>query len=371
MNTEQGKKANLRGQTTCELVVYHSSQALYCVLMEGDQAVEVMQQELPVSNPASAAACLNRHDLMLGKVRQVLPALNCAFIDIGDDHDALLPLSEAPPEVRGGQTLMVQIRKRTPTHKGHQVTTRLALPGPYAVLRPHAAPLHRSKLRALPENLREDLFQRDLERLRKLWLTLAQEATAGPVPRCLYAFGDPCHMALITWTGPELRRIRVEDQVIYDKLYRLLQNIMPEYLPLLHYQRPQGDFSLAAIYGLTNLTSQLHQHMIYLDQGGSIVLETTEAMTVIDVNSGRDIRGSNVRALRLRTNLKAAEAVARQLRLRNLGGMVVVDFLRMQEDDDRQEVENLLCDLLRLDRARSVVYGFTAMGLFELVRTAI
>jgi ribonuclease G len=145
--------------------------------------------------------------------------------------------------------------------------------------------------------------------------------------------------------------------------------MMPEFLPRLHFHRTQGDFGLADVLGFAALEEQLQQRRVRLEQGGSIILDPCEALTVIDVNSGHDTRGHDGRALRLRTNLQAACEIARQLRLRNIGGMVVIDFLRMKSPEDRQQVDVCLRALLDRDRASCKVHGFTAMGLFELMRT--
>lgn len=344
-----------------ELIVFRQQDAVCCVLTESGKPAEVIR--------STAEQVLHRQDIVLGVVRQVLPALSGAFIDIGEDHDALLPIAEASPGIKAGQRVIVQIRKENANGKGHRVTTRIELPGPYAVLLPFGHPRRRSKLRGLPRQEQDALYSMDLERLGNIWRDILEDSRAGPLPRLLHPFGDPCYTALISWVRPELTRIRVDDMDLYNELYRQLAELMPQSLPLLQYQRREGDFGLAAIQGLADLDEQLNRRKIMLDSGGFIVIDRTEALTAIDVNSGRDIRGRTGQQLRLRTNLQAAVAVARQLRLRNIGGMIVIDFLRLEQESDRNQIEQQLRQSLAQDRARLKVFGFSAMGLFELTRS--
>jgi len=345
-----------------ELAVYRRRDMLFCVLLEDGQPAEVVL--------AAPGQTFFRQNLYLGKVRQVTPALNGAFIDIGDSHDALLPLNEAPPGIKAGQTLCVQLRKLTAPGKGHRVSTRFELPGLYAVWLLDGHHRRRSKLREFEPDERERLYRQDLERLERFWQTLEQDMAGGPVPRLLYPLGEPCYIALTSWVGPNLARIRVAEPDLYEQVRALLAAQLPAALPLLHFQPESGGYGLADILGLADLEEHLTRRKVWLDKGGFIVIDTTEALTVIDVNSGKDTGGRSGQDLRLRTNLQAAAAVAAELRLRNTAGMIVIDFLRLASDDDNNQVDAALRRHLGRDRARCKCLGFTAMGLYELVRTA-
>lgn len=349
-------------ETKPEMIVYRQQNEIRCVLTENGRPVEVIR---------AAESALRRQDLVLGVVRQVMPSLDAVFIDIGAQHDAWLPRAEARPDVKAGQTILVQIRKENAGGKGHRVTGRPELPGPYAVFLPFGRPRRRSKLRGFPAREQTTLFDNDLERLEQTWRQILQDSCSGPAPRLLHPFGDPCYTALISWSGPELTRIRVDDEDLYTSLYSLLASLMPQFLPLLHFHRRTGDYGLAAVLGLADLDEQLTRRTVLLDGGGSIVIDRNEALTAVDVNSGRDTRGRSGRELRLRVNLQAATAVAGALRLRNIGGMVIIDFLRSENDEDRTRITASLQQALTRDRARHKLYGFTAMGLFELTRTAL
>lgn len=346
-----------------ELAVYRRQEKLFCVLLEAGRPAEVVA--------ALPGQTFFRQNLYLGKVRQVTPALNGAFIDIGDSHDALLPLGEAPLGIKAGQTLCVQLRKLTAPGKGHRVSTRYELPGPYAVWLSDGHPRRRSKLRELPPDEQERLYTQDLERLGRFWQSLEQEMGKGPVPRLLYPLGEPCYIALTSWAGPNLGRIRVAEPDLYEQIRQLLASLMPTALPLLHLQPAADLFGLADILGLADLDERLTRRKVWLDKGGFIVIDTTEALTVVDVNSGKDTSGHSGQELRLRTNLQAAAAVAAELRLRNTAGMVVIDFLRLLREEDKKQVDAALRRHLGRDRAKCKCLGFTAMGLYELVRTAL
>lgn len=345
-----------------ELVCYDQDASVRCILLEDDRPAEC------IVGPSDGQ--LRRQDILLGQVRQVVPALNGAFIDIGTDHDALLPLAEAPPGIKAGQSIVVQIKRISSAGKGHQVSTRIELAGPYAVLIVGRQPKRRSKLRALPAAEQSGWFDDDLGRLEAQWSQIHADSQSGRTPRRLYET-DPLIQALDNWLTPNLSRIRVDGDALYRRVLDHLAGQMPWAVPRLERYRPVGDFGLAAVLGLTDLAERLVRQKIWLDDGGFIWIDLTEALTVIDVNSGKDTHGRQDRDLRLRTNLQAAPEISRQLRLRNIGGMIVIDFLRIKDDEGQQAVADAMRAALRRDRAPHRLLGYTSMGLFEMTRTAI
>jgi len=147
--------------------------------------------------------------------------------------------------------------------------------------------------------------------------------------------------------------------------------LMPPYLPLMSLFVPSRGYGLAAVLGLTDLPDILIRRKVWLDSGGFLVIDRTEAMTVIDVNSGKDVRGRENQSLRQRTNQQAAAEIARQLRLRNLGGIIVIDFVDMEDDSLRAEILDTMQQAMSRDRARHRLVGFTKLGLLEMTRTAL
>ena len=314
---------------------------------------------------------LRRQDIVIGMIRQVTPALDSVFVDIGEAHDAMLPLSEAAAGVKAGQPVIVQIKREAASGKGHQVTSRIQLPGPYAVFQTQGSAKRRSKLRAFPPEQQTQLFLGDLERLEAIWRQIQQESRSGTVPRLLSAFGEPLYTALISFASASLRRIRVEGDDLFRQVYNQVRELMPAYLPLLSLYIPSRGYGLSAALGLGSLPDSLARRKIWLDGGGFLVIDRTEALTVIDVNSGKDVRGQESAGLRCRTNLQAAAEIGRQLRLRNIGGVIVIDFINLAAETDRQDVQDALKAAMLSDRARFRLVGFTGLGLFEMTRTAL
>ena len=177
--------------------------------------------------------------------------------------------------------------------------------------------------------------------------------------------------ALSSFVSPSLRRIRVEGNDLFQDVYQEMKQLMPSFLPLLELYVPTSDYGLAAVLSLGDLPESLLRRKVWLENGGYIVIDRTEAMTIIDVNSGKDTRIKDTGGLRLRTNLLAAREIARQLRLRNLGGIVIIDFINLAGDEDKAAVQSALQEALEADRASSRLLGFTALGLFEMTRTAL
>lgn len=346
-----------------ELAVYSQGDLVYFVLLEDDKPVELI-----IDQPGKD---IHRQDIYLGLVRKVVPALACAFVDIGTVHDALLPIAQAPPDIKTGRPLIVQIMKEAAAGKGHALTTRIQLPGPFAVLKTQGPNRRRSKLLAFSADEQERLFEKDLTSLRQTWAHLVAESGSGDVPRLLLACGNPMSTALRSFVSPSLRRIRVEGNDLFQDIYQEMKQLMPSFLPLLELYVPPSDYGLAAALSLGDLPESLSRRKVWLENGGYIVVDRTEAMTVIDVNSGKDTRIKEDGDLRLRTNLLAAREIARQLRLRNLGGIVVIDFINLTSEEDKTAVQSALQEALEADRASSRLLGFTALGLFEMTRTAL
>lgn len=324
--------------------------------------------EIQIDDGTSA---VRRQDILVGKVSRVVPALGCVFVDIGTDHDAMLPISEASAAVKSGQTLIVQVTRLAAPGKGHKITTRISLPGPFAVYRPQGSPNRRSRLAMFDLARQSVLYSQDLERLQKSWRQAEDAAGRGEVPRCLLTLGDPLYHALISLTMPDLTRIIIEGDELFSRVYSLVQAIMPDCLPLLNLHIPQAGYGLAAVLGVSSLPDDLRRRKVWLDSGGFLVIDQTEALTVIDVNSGKDTRGGESSELRLRTNIQAAAEVARQIRLRNTGGGIIIDFINLADDEDRAAVTQSLTQALARDRAAARVLGFTALGLLEMTRTPV
>jgi Ribonuclease G/E len=334
------------------------------VLLVAGQPVEWLRPPAP--------GALLRQDILLGRVRQLVPALKAAFIDIGQPHDALLPLGQAPADLKPGQSILVQVRRLAAEGKGHPVTCRPQLPGAFAVLDiARTRPLRRSKLAAFAGDEQERLFAADLHHLEQLWQQLQAEAAGGgPVPRLLARFGDPLPLALTSWPDPRLKSIQVEGSELFAQVDDLVQKTVPHLRPLLRIHPEQGGYNLAAVHRLTDLEEQVRQRRVWLSNGAYLVFDQTEALLVIDVNSGKASNAPNPDQLHRQTNLLAAAMIARQLRLRNISGLVVVDFIRLNHKADQAECLAAFTAALAEDRGRVELGGYTKLGLVELIRNA-
>ena len=308
-----------------QIAIYRKDDTISCVLLEGKK---------PVERLVRCGSCCRRLDIVTGTVRQIVPPLQAVFIEIGDVHDAFLPLKEAPSSRRPH----FSVRFQMPSH---------AAAG------------------------QENLYERDLQRLQHQWQNIRQNAFEGTIPRLLLGCGDPVYRAIIDWVDNKTTRIQTDDLEIYRELEKWIRILQPEKLSLLHLTVPTDSFGLAELLALTDLDKLISQKKVWLPGGGTIVIEQTEAFTSIDVNSGRDIKGRSDQSLRIRTNDEAIVEIVRQLRLRNTSGMVVIDFLRLKNPEDQERLNNRFRQELNLDRAKTKLFGFTGMGLFELIRTAL
>ncbi len=330
------------------------------VVLEDGRPVEFLPRWRP--------SRIHRHDVVLGVVTRPMPGLDGAFVAVGTGHDGLLRLAKGEPMPKAGTRLMVRILRDERPGKGPVLSTSLAYPSRYAVLRPGLRPLRRSLVRTLPEHEAEMLFQKDLERLDALHGRLQQEAVSGPAPRRLFAAGDPLLVYLTAWPD-RIRSIQVEGPRRFTAVEDLLREQAPDLLPVLRLHPPHSTYDLAAVHRVSDLGRQIAKRTVPLPGGGSLVFDRTEALWVIDVNS-QSATGKDKRELAKRVNQEAVREIARQLRLRNLAGMIVVDLIRTDDPEERESLVSLLRTCLSGDRGKTDVYGFGALSLLEMIRTA-
>ena len=353
-------------EMTDALALYEQDACLQVVKLEAGKPVEYWQEGDQDSQ--------RRLDIILGEVCDVSPSLQAVFVEIGTDQPGFLPLNEAPALISTGQPLMVQIKRLCEPPKGHQLTTQFQLPGPYAVLRPGRTPLRRSRLKTMPADKQAVYFDRDLQRLTAAWAAMTDQAESGSRPRRLASPGNLLDTALISLFTPATRVIHCEGAALYERVYQRLKQLLPSDLNRLklHPEQEAGTgYRLPVVLGLSHLQEEMTKTKVYLKHGGFLFIEKTQALTVIDVNSGKDNRGRDKQNLINRVNLEAAEEAVRQLRLRNLGGMILIDFITVRKDEDREALEQHLRVQLAKDRAHVRLHGFTRLGLYELTRTAL
>jgi ribonuclease E len=359
-----------------------------------------------------AESGLTRGNIYRGLIANIQPSLNAAFIEYGAERHGFLAIQDVVPEAyyrspKGGHAriedvleknkpIVVQVAKDAIGQKGAALTTSLSLAGRYLVLTPFEDTRGvsrkvedediRKKLKTLANGL--DLPQgcgvivrtnaldqtkatlsRDLAALLRLWKRVQAAALEGKGTRLIYSDQDLILQALRDHLDASIEEVLVDDEAAFQKARAYMQAFMPRGKTRLTYYSDR--LPLFSRYGLETQIDRIYERRVDLPSGGSIVIDGTEALTAIDVNSGRSTKAATQEETALSTNLEAAHEVARQLRLRDIGGLVVVDFIDMRASKNQRKVEKTLKDALKEDKARASVGRISANGLLEINRQRI
>ncbi|MDD2727558.1 Rne/Rng family ribonuclease [Malikia sp.] len=342
-------------------------------------------------------------------VTRVEPSLEACFVDYGEDRHGFLPFKEisrqyfqggASPSqariqdvIREGQELLVQVEKEERGNKGAALTTFVSLAGRYVVLMPNnprgggvsrrIEGEDRAELKAALEQLdypngmsiiartagigREaGELQWDLNYLLKLWNAIDGAAKAGKGAFLIYQESSLVIRAIRDYFNNDIGEILIDTDDIFEQAHQFMAHVMPEQEHRV--KRYRDDAPLFSRFQIEHQIETAYSRTVTLPSGGAIVIDQTEALVAVDVNSARSIKGGDIEETATRTNLEAADEVARQARLRDLGGLIVIDFIDMEESRNRREVENRLRDALRQDRARVQFGSISKFGLLEMSR---
>ncbi|MEF9996456.1 MAG: ribonuclease G [Burkholderiaceae bacterium] len=362
-------------------------------------------QELHVERTAVRGMVGN---IYLGRVTRVLPGMQSAFIDIGLERAAFLHVADiweyrqfaadkAPPIerlLRDGDTLIVQVVKDPIGTKGARLSTQVSLAGRmlvYLPQDPHVGVSQRIEDEPERERLREMLIclkpeaekggyivrtsaegaseadlAADLEYMSKLWNRIVAESRLRPAPSLLYQELSLAQRVLRDMVSDETASVQVDSRENYLKLREFSELFVPKVISrLMHYT---GDRPLFDLYSIDEEIERALARRVDLKSGGYLVVDQTEAMTTIDVNTGGFVGTRSFDDTIFKTNLEAAQAIARQLRMRNLGGIIIVDFIDMTSEEHRDAVLAEFQRALARDRTRMTVSGFTQLGLVEMTR---
>jgi ribonuclease E len=347
-----------------------------------------------------------------GIVKQIEPSLQACFVDFGSDKNGFLQASEIHPEyymagselpkdhstppiekvLKKGQELLVQVRREMPGRKGAQLTTYLSFASRYLVLMPGGTggiskkiedEKERQRLKSImgkfkvPDGVgyivrtaagktsKKDLL-RDLNRLMRMWKNIRQNVKKSPSLSLIHKEQDVCLRTLRDYFTSEVTEVLVDDLETFTKVKDYMKIISPRHQRRIKLYK--GKNPLFAHYEIEKQIETIYGSKVPLSSGGSIVIEPTEAMISIDVNSGRGRSGKNVESTAFNTNLEAAAEVARQLRLRDMGGLVVIDFIDMKDKAHIREVEKVLREETKKDRAKMDMSHISKFGLLELSR---
>ena len=347
-----------------------------------------------------------------GKVSRVLPGMQAAFIDIGLDKAAFLHASDIVPHtecvsekekkqfqvrdiselVRQGQDLVVQVVKDPLGTKGARLTTDITLPSRYLVFMPGAShvgvsqriesAIERERLKSIVATHCDDLggfiirtaaegaldheLSQDAAFLRQLWNKVLERRLKRPSKSMLYGEPGLAPRILRDFVGTEIDVIRVDSRVAIKALREFTDEFVPEISDKLELYT--GDVPVFDMYDTENEIQRSLDRKVELKSGGYLIIDQTEAMTTIDINTGAFVGRRNLEETIFNTNIEATRAIARQLRLRNLGGIIIIDFIDMISDDHRHRVFQSLELALSKDRVKTNINGFTRLGLMEMTR---
>ena len=343
-------------------------------------------------------------NLYMGRVARVLPGMQSAFIDIGLERAAFLHVADIwenrepgkPIEkiLAEGTPLLVQVVKDPIGSKGARLSTQVSLAGRLLVYLPHDPHIGISQriedengraqlrdrlkelvpaeekggfiVRTLAEAAAEEELAADIAYLRQLWATLRQRSLGARPPELLYQDLSLAQRVLRDMVSAATVRVLVDSRENHQKLHAFAQRYMPQLASRIeHYA---GERPLFDLYSVEDEIEKALSRRVDLKSGGYLIIDQTEAMTTIDVNIGGYVGSRNFDDTIFKTNLEAAQAIARQLRLRNLGGIIVLDFIDMQSESHRAAVLEEFKRALSRDRTRVTVNGFTGLGLVEMTR---
>lgn len=350
-----------------------------------------------------------KSNIYKGRITRLEPSLEAAFVEYGVDRHGFLPLKEIAREyfqpgmnpdkntlkecLREGQEVVVQVDKEERGNKGAALTTFISLAGRYMVLMPNSPNaggvsrrIEGEDRQALKEaldaiNIPDDMgviirtagvgrdaeeLQWDLNYLLQVWRAICDAALSKPAPFLIYQESRLIVRALRDYLRGDVSEILVDTQAMYDEAREFMQQVMPNALRKL---KLYGDpIPLFNRFQIESQIENAYERNVRLPSGGALVIDQTEALTSVDVNSARATKGGDIEETALQTNLEAAEEVARQLRLRDLGGLVVIDFIDMSSTKAQRQVEDRLQNALKHDRARVQIGRISRFGLLEMSR---
>jgi ribonuclease E len=363
--------------------------------------------DLDIESPGHESKKAN---IYKGRITRVEPSLEAAFVDYGAERHGFLPLKEIAKEyfpegytyqgrpsikdvLSEGQEVIVQVEKEERGSKGAALTTYISLAGSYLVLMPNNPRAggisrriegeERTELKAalstleLPQGMglivrtagvgkSAEELEWDLRFLLNNWENIKGAADQNPAPFLIHQESNVIVRALRDYLRRDIGEILIDSNTIYERARQHIQLVRPDFVNRV--KKYDSEVPLFSHYQIESQIESAFQREVRLPSGGSIVIDPTEALTSIDINSARATKGSDIEETALNTNLEAADEIARQLRLRDLGGLVVIDFIDMTPVRHQREVENRLREAVRIDRARVQIGRISRFGLLEMSR---
>ncbi|MDQ7093830.1 Rne/Rng family ribonuclease [Desulfosporosinus sp. PR] len=388
-----------------ELVLQSRSQKIRAAVFEYGELMEVFEEEDGSSHLLG--------NIYRGRVENILPGMQAAFVDIGLDRNAFLYVGDAVPSrydedernspvprerieqiLKPRQELLVQINKEPVGAKGARISLNLTLPGRYVVLLPQVGYIGISRkiqnenererlkslaekakpvgmgviVRTLAEGVDGEEIAEDIAQLAEKWRSLQPKIPHVSVPGLVHKDADLVSRLVRDWIDQDVERITVDQEDVAQTLRLALKEIEHPAAKRI-FVVSEGDLFIK--YGVDDGIRKALRSRVWLKSGGYLVIQQTEALIVIDVNTGKYIGQRSLEETVVHTNLEAAREIARQLRLRNLGGIIVIDFIDMTSKEDQQQVLEALATACSRDKTKSQVLGLTQLGLVEMTRKKV
>lgn len=380
-----------------EMLVSHDNYETRVAVLENSQLVELYVERAKRSVVGN---------IYLGKVTDVLPGIQAAFVDIGLEKNAFLYVDDVrgsvqDPRMRrnisglltAGQKVMVQVVRDPMGTKGARITMEISIAGRFAVFMPRTPHVGVSK--KIEEPRRTELtefvapyvpegmgmivrtaaadakiadLKADLEFLSRVWKRIQRQAADGLAPAILYTEIDLAMRLVRDVFSEQFERLVVDDKAVYEKLVSFIKRSSPNLVAKMHLHRDPRKALFDKHEAVGKGINQALRREVDLPSGGQIVIDKTEALIAIDVNTGSYVGRRDLEETVLKTNLEAAEMVARQLRLRDLGGIIIIDFIDMELESSKKRLVEHLEWCLKQDRTKSKISGISALGLVELTR---
>ncbi len=408
MERRRGRQRKGRAIGRYQMNVNVTPEATHIAILEGRSLVEHF-----VSRPSDDVSQIHGN-IYVGKVENVLPGMEAAFIDIATPKNAVLYRSDVqydPDDVEssGGdqpriedvlkarQLIVCQVTKNPIAHKGARLTQEVSLPGRFVVLVPNSRTYGISKrlpdderkrlrqildrvkpsehgliVRTAAENVTADEIERDIARLVKQWERIAELVAQQQRPGLVYREPEMAVRVIREEFNAEYRAVLIDDQALYEDMRDYVSAVAPALVDRIQFfDRAAEALPMFERFHVSEQLVKALDRKVWLPSGGSLIIEHTEALTVIDVNTGRNVGSSSLEETVFRNNLEAAEEIARQLRLRDIGGIIVIDFVDMEVKENRDKVVKSFRDALSRDKTRTQVFNISELGLVEMTRKRI
>ncbi len=372
---------------------------------------KVKDSKLEEFHIENAAREITHGNIYKGIITRIEPGLQCVFVDYGTDRNGFLQKQEIHSDyyqdnhagdhnikniVKKGQELLVQVTKDPIMKKGGMLTTYISLPGRYMVLMPGSKgcgisrkiedEAERKRLKEIIGKLKipdgfgvivrtagtgasKTVLDKDLRYLLRLWKSINKKGVDEPAPALLYKEQSLVFRIIRDYFTEDINEILIDDAAVHNEVREFIKINSPKQTKIVKLHKAQKP--IFTKYQLEDQIASIFEKQVPLKSGGSIVIDQTEALVAIDVNSGKAIHNRSVEQTAFQANQEAAEEIARQLRLRDLGGLIVIDFIDMKDGKHKQAVEKAIKSHLKADKARTKVGRITQFGLLEMSRQRI